>query len=194
MPIIQTPRAKEFIHLLWARLAPETASHCIFTAEFMTSYADQAGITVDQAVTAGLLHDLCKGRSGPDLLAAAEEYGIVPNEAQRAWPALLHGPVAAEESRRTLGIQDDAIYEAIYWHTTGCPGMGRVGLALFFADFAEPLRKFPEAVEARELLRERGFRFALRYAAAEKAMHIRQKKHVDPVTERFHAWLQTAVE
>lgn len=192
MPITQTPRAKEFIQLLRSRLSNETVSHCIFTAEYMTSFSAQAGISNDQAVIAGLLHDLCKDMSDTDLLARAGTYGVAVSDTQRAKPGLLHGPVAAEECRRKLGIEDQEIYDAIYWHTTGRPGLGKVGLALFFADFAEPLRRIPEAEEARDLLRERGFPFALRYAAAEKLDHIRTKHHVDPLTEEFFVWLKTA--
>jgi predicted HD superfamily hydrolase involved in NAD metabolism len=191
MPITQTARAREFIQLLRERVPDNTMSHCVFTAEFMAAYADEAGITNDQAVTAGLLHDLGKGLDNASLLAAAQEYGIVLNEIQRRRPALLHGPVAAEECRRSLRINDEAIYEAIYWHTTGRPGLGAVGLALYLADYAEPLRTYPEAVKARALLRGQGFRKALRFVVEQKWEYLRTRPHVDPITEAFHAWLET---
>lgn len=190
MPIVHSPRAKEFLAILRQRLSDETLSHCVFTAEFMASYAKQAGITNDQAVAAGLLHDLCKDMADDALLAAAAGYGIVPNETQQEKPALLHGPVAAEECRRSLGIEDEAVYEAICWHTTGRPGLGKVGLALYFADFAEPRRKRPEAAEARRRLRKEGFIKALRFVADSKIAHLRTKERMDPVSEAFHAWLK----
>jgi len=190
MPIMGTPRAKEFVKLLRERVAGKTASHCIFTAEFMSSFADQAGVTNDQAVTAGLLHDLCKGLDKAEYLACAEDYGIPVGEAQRLNPKLLHGPIAAEECRRDLGVDDEAVYEAIYWHTTGRPELGPVGRALFLADFAEPTRLFAEAVETRALLRREGFESALLYAARQKVEHVREKRHVDPMTEAFCEWLE----
>lgn len=55
--------------------------------------------------------------------------------------ALLHGPAAANRlARDGEGRQD--VLEAIRWHTIGSPGWGRVGRALFMADFLEPGRRF----------------------------------------------------
>lgn len=193
MPIVHSPRAKHFLSVLRQRLSDETISHCVFTAEFMASYATQAGITNDQAVTAGLLHDLCKEMADDDLLATAGKYGIAPNETQQAKPGLLHGPVAAEECRRLLDVDDD-VYEAIYWHTTGRPGFGKLGIALYFADFSEPMRKRPEAAEARLRLRKDGFHKALRFVANSRFEHLRTKDHVDPVSAEFHAWLDTVID
>ena len=168
--------------------------HCIFTAEYMASFAAKASITNDEAVTAGLLHDLCKGMSDAELLAAAQEYGLTVNDAQRRKPRLLHGPVAAEECRRKLGIAGEAVYDAICWHTTGRPGLGKLGLALYLADFAEPSRTFPGAEEARRILRKQGFEPALRYVSERKFEHVRTKPDADPVTEAFHAWLEAELE
>ena len=191
MPIVHSPRAKHFLSVLRQRLSDETVSHCVFTAEFMASCANQAGIANDQAVAAGLLHDLCKEMADDDLLATARKYKIAPNETQQAKPALLHGPIAAEECLRFLNVEDAAVYEAIYWHTTGRPGFGKVGLALYLADFAEPMRKRPEAAEARLILRKDGFGKALRFVADSRLEHLRAKTHRDPISEQFHAWLKT---
>ena len=165
--------------------------HSVFTAEYMSMLAAQAEISTDQAVTAGLLHDLCKDMTDEELLAAAARYGIALGETQQRYPGLLHGPVAAEECRRDHGIDDPEIYDAIFWHTTGRPGFGRLGLALYLADFAEPTRKFQEAAEARRMLRSEGFAPTLKYVSAQKLEHVRTRTHVDPSTEAFHTWLTT---
>ncbi|NIA13359.1 MAG: HD domain-containing protein [Nitrospiraceae bacterium] len=190
MPLTRSARVEEYLRLLESRIPPKTLEHCISAAEYMTTFREEVGVTVVQCEQAGLLHDLCKKMKADEMLASAVQYGIEPNETQQANPKLLHGPLAAEQCRRTLGIDDEAVYEAIYWHTTGRPGLGSLGRALYFADFAEPLRSFPEAVEARERLQEEGFERALRYAAEKKLERIRLKSHADPVTEAFHAWLQ----
>ncbi len=194
MSITQAARAKEFVSLLRRRVSDETASHCVFTAEFLCSFAPKAGITNEEAATAGLLHDLCKDMDGGALLSTAQKYGIEPSEVQRRYPGLLHGPVAAEECRRTLGIKDEAIYEAIYWHTTGRAGWGKLGLALYLADFAEPLRRYPGAAEARATLNKEGFRQALLSAVQGKLRHVRTRQDVDPASEAFSAWLETAYD
>ncbi|MFO7776387.1 MAG: bis(5'-nucleosyl)-tetraphosphatase (symmetrical) YqeK [Candidatus Hydrogenedentota bacterium] len=190
MPLLQTPRAAEFLELLRARLSEKTLKHTLSVAQTMLGMADQANINPDKAVTAGLLHDSCKDLEPATLVERAEEYGISLTEAQRANPsALLHGPVAAEEAWRTLAVEDPEVYDAIYWHTTGKPELGRLGQALYVADFCEPTRPIPQAAEARRILDAEGFERALLYVTQEKAAHVRAKGAAEPTTEAFLEWV-----
>ncbi|HIJ74084.1 MAG TPA: HD domain-containing protein, partial [Candidatus Hydrogenedentes bacterium] len=191
MTLLNAPRVEKYLALLRTRLDDETFNHSVATGHYMETLAARLGLDLDAARTAGLLHDLGKGLDDAELLAKATAYGLAINKVQRAKPALLHGPVAAEEIRRDLGVDDAAIYEAVFWHTTGRPEMGLLGLALYLADFAEPSRTHTGAAEARAILDKRGFREAVLYAAREKLEHVRAKPKIDPVTEAFYAWLQT---
>ena len=182
-------RADEFLALLGARLPDKTLNHSISVAEFLRSFSDAAGITDEQATTAGLLHDLCKAMQADELLAGARTHGLELTPLQREKPTLLHGPMAAEECRGDLGIDDEAVIEAIRWHTTGRPEWGRVGLALYVADFAEPLRTIPEAAEARTVLGEKGFDAAVRFVADRKLAYVRERFTPDPMSEAFADWL-----
>ncbi|MBI5091143.1 MAG: HD domain-containing protein [Candidatus Hydrogenedentes bacterium] len=184
------PRADEFVALLAKRLPERTLRHSISVANFIGGIAEQAGVDRDDAITAGLLHDMFKATKAHELLAAAERYEIPITPIQREKPMLLHGAVAAEEARRNLGVTSDGVYEAMFWHTTGRAGLGRVGLALYFCDFAEPLRTMPESAEARARLASDGFIPALLYVAERKVEHVRAKYTVDPATEAFFGWLQ----
>lgn len=187
---LQTDQTREYIALLKRRLKKKTLRHCISATEFMATYTDDLGLSREEVVAAGLLHDLCKNMDYDELVAAAERFGIQLRDAQRTNPGLLHGPVAAEQCRRSLGIQDPDVYEAIYWHTTGKADWCRLGCALYFADFAEPTRTFPEAAQARVVLAEQGFDAALLYAAEEKLVRLRSKRVLDPVTSEFVTWLR----
>lgn len=191
MTQFHTPRADEFVRILRGRVSDRTFKHSVSTAAFMASIAEEAGITEEQAVTAGLLHDLCKGVENTRMVEIATQYGIQPSATQIRKPGLLHGPIAAEECRRTLGITDEAVYEAIYWHTTGHAGWGNVGLALFLADYIEPLRVFADAARARTILTEQGFCEALYFAALQKWKYVHARPDADPATEAFHEWLET---
>lgn len=190
MPIARMPRYKEFLKLIRERLPDEKVSHSIFVAEYAASLAVKAGVPHDEAVTAGMLHDLCRAESPEVLLMRARGYGIDIGEAALEAPMLLHGPVAAEECRDELGIWDDDTYGAIFWHTTGCAGLGRLGQLLFLADFSEPTRKFPEAAEARSIARKGGFEAALRYAARAKLENQRTRPVLDHNLEDFLAWIE----
>ncbi|MDQ1257677.1 MAG: nicotinate-nucleotide adenylyltransferase [Candidatus Hydrogenedentes bacterium] len=187
----QSPRAGEFIALLSERLPEKTRRHCLSTAQYLTSFATKVGVTFDEAVRAGLLHDAAKGLNRKEILDSAARYGIPINEAQEASPKLLHGPVAAEMCRHELGIEDAAFHDALYWHTTGRPEFGPLGLALYFADYAEPARDYDEARQARNVLDKHGFEKALHYVAEKKRERLQIKGTVvDPMTEAFYAWLK----
>lgn len=183
------PRAEEYVVLIEERLPERTVSHVLSVARYMASLSELLEIPYESAVTAGLLHDLEKGTPKKRLIEKAEEYGITLSPSQRENPKLLHGPVAAEECRRELGLVDEAAYEAIYWHTTGRPGLGLTGLALYFADYAEPLRDRPEAAHAREICEKDGFFRALYYVASQKVEYVRTRTHVDPLSEQFFEWI-----
>jgi predicted HD superfamily hydrolase involved in NAD metabolism len=185
----QIPRAEEFFGVIENRLKPKTLHHVLGVTELMLKVAPKIGISLEDAAAAGLLHDLCKRLKTDEMLAAAKDYDIPISNAQREKPQLLHGPVAAEEVKRELGVESDAVYEAIYYHTTGKPGLGLVGQALYFADFSEPNRTYAGSAEARALLEVEGFTKALLYAADAKLAHVQTKSTVDPLTQAFNDWL-----
>lgn len=192
LEVRQIPRAEEFIALITERLPWQTRHHSLSTADYMVSISAQAGITPEQALAAGVLHDLAKSLRKGETLKVAKRYGIEPTELQQVAPKLLHGPIAAEVCRQHLGIADEGVYEAIYWHTTGHPGLGKVGLALYLADFSEPSRNFAEATIARNLLTTEGFAKALLYVGREKIVRLRAKGALmDPMSEAFLEWLET---
>jgi len=188
--ISNLPRKDEYLGLLRGRVSDRTLRHCIGTAEFMALLASRVEIGHEAAMTAGLLHDLCKGFDDETMLAKATDYGIPVRDTQRRKPGLLHGPVAAEEIHRLFGIEDESVRDAIRWHTTGRPEWGLLGLALYVADFAEKTRDHPESAEARALLEKNGFRDTLLFVSRRKLDYVRKKPHIDPTTEAFHAWLE----
>lgn len=189
-PRRNAPKAEDLRRLIRELLPEETVVHSIGTAELMSSLAEEAGFSVEQAVTAGLLHDIAKPMKRHELAPMAEAFGLAITDLQRQNPKLLHGPVGAEMCRRTLGIEDEDVYEAIYWHTTGRPQLGKLGQATYLADFAEPSRTHAEAAKARAMLASDGFDKALLFVASKKLEHIRAKAVVvDPAGEAFLAWL-----
>ncbi|MBN2309101.1 MAG: HD domain-containing protein, partial [Candidatus Hydrogenedentes bacterium] len=111
-------RAAEFLALIEGRLREKTLRHSVSVARMLVEIGDTAGVEPVQAVTAGLLHDLAKGMNESELLDAAQAYAIPISETRRAHPKLLHGPVAAEWCRRQLDVHDEAVCDAIAWHTT----------------------------------------------------------------------------
>ena len=190
MPVVRSARYKEFLTFLRENAPEKTVSHCIFTAEYLSSFAEKLELDHDDAIAAGLLHDLCRHVRDGELLSCARAQGVPIGTAQCEVPMLLHGPVAAHRVRNELGLESEDVFEAIYWHTTGRPKLGTLGAALYVADFAEPTRRFPQAAEARELLRKDGFQAALHYVARCRREYLVGKEVVDPTGEAYFLWLK----
>jgi len=190
MDITESPTYQKHIDFIRERLPEKKVEHVFSVARLMQQIAPMLGLDEELCIAAGLLHDICRAVPAEELLAQAHEYDLPVSEVQAAHPMLLHGPVAAEECRRILGLEDENLYEAIYFHTTGRPFLRGLGQALYLADFSEPHRKHPEAAVAREILERDGFEKALLYAAEQKYAHVQAKKHQDPETQAFYEWLQ----
>lgn len=188
--IFDLPEAAAYLRAIEGRLPDKTLRHVRSVTETMAAFSNSLDIADEHMLGSGLLHDYCKPLKPHELLAEADRLGIDIREEYRAAPKLLHGPVAAEVCRRLFAL-DDEVCEAIAWHTTGTPGLGRVGLALYVADYAEPLRARPEADEARAILERDGFLEALRYVADNKLRYVRTKPGMDPISEAFAEWVHS---
>jgi HD superfamily phosphohydrolase YqeK len=83
---------------------------------------------------AGYLHDALRDAPADQLRARLSGTEPFPD-------ALLHGPAAAELLREE-GVDDEELLAAVAYHTIGDPALGRLGRALYAADFLEPGRTF----------------------------------------------------
>ncbi len=64
--------------------------------------------------------------------------------ASRGRSELRHGPAAAARAELE-GERDADVLSAVRWHSVGWGGWGRIGRALYCADFLEPGRPFDRA-------------------------------------------------
>lgn len=124
-------------------LTAHRRAHSERVAALMTELASQHGLDVDLAALAGWGHDLAREMSRPELLNEADRLFIAVGPEERVEPLLLHGPVAAGWMEQA-GMGTPAVWEAIRYHTTGAPSMGRLAQALFVADGVEPGRQYDD--------------------------------------------------
>lgn len=107
-------------------------------ADLMGAWAASAGLGTADVVrwrAAAHLHDALRD-ADPEVLRPR-----LPPELQRLEAPLLHGPAAAERLRID-GVEDGELLSAVAYHTVGSPDFGRLGRALYAADFLEPGRTF----------------------------------------------------
>ncbi|MBF8378231.1 bis(5'-nucleosyl)-tetraphosphatase (symmetrical) YqeK [Alicyclobacillus mali] len=151
------------IHHLRQRLAesltPARYKHVLGVVETSVALARRFGAPVLDAELAAWLHDLAREWPQDRLLAHARDRKLDVPAAWLEAPILLHGPVAADVARVEYGVEDADVLNAVYYHTTGRPGMGELEMVLFVADAIEPSRDYPGVDDIR-LLAEKDLKAA----------------------------------
>ena len=116
------------------------------------SLAMAHGADMEQAGTAGLLHDCAKCIPDPEKIAECRKAGLTVSEFEEEHPFLLHARLGAWLAKHEYGIRDSEILNAITWHTTGKPEMTVLEKIIYIADYIEPNRdKAPNLKEIRRL-------------------------------------------
>ena len=128
----------------------------------------------------GYLHDALRG-ANPDQLRPLVDAPFRDLDGR-----MLHGPAAARRLADE-GVDDQALLDAVTFHTLGYAGFGPMGQALYAADFLEPGRSFRRGWRTR--LRNRMPREArevvLEILAARVARLVERKLPIRPETMTF---------
>ena len=104
------------------------------------SLAMRYGVDLNQAQTAGLLHDCAKCIPNDKKIKLCEKYGLPMTNIEKQAPFLLHAKLGAYLADKMYGVDDPEILGAIEWHTTGRPGMTLLEKIVYLADYIEPNR------------------------------------------------------
>lgn len=99
------------------------------------------GVSLEEALTAGLLHDCAKCLTDDKLLSICEKHGLMITDVEKKNPFLLHAKAGACLAEHKYGIKNGDILNAIRNHTTGRQGMSLLEKIVFVADYIEPGRK-----------------------------------------------------
>jgi len=122
--------------------------HTLRVVDTAAILAERYGADKEKVDTAAILHDYCKFWTAEELIFAIKQYKL-PQDLLLYNQELWHGPVASVVAAKELGITDQEIIHAIFYHTTGRPNMSLVEKVVFLADYIEPARKFPGVDAAR---------------------------------------------
>ncbi len=125
--------------------------HSVLVMETAEHMARQYGADVEKAKIAGLLHDCAKNFTVEQMLDKCSQYGIVLDDVARQQTGLIHGFLGAAMLQDTFGVDDPEIYDAVYYHTVGKPGMPLLTKIIYIADGIEPSRAFDGVDRVREL-------------------------------------------
>lgn len=127
--------------------------HIRGTEEEAVKLALRWGADPEKLRRAAILHDCTKYLSLEEHLAICDRYGIALDELERGSEKLLHSKSGAALAKYIFG-QDEEIFQAILYHTTGRADMSLAEKILYLADYMEPCRDFPEVDAMRKLAYE----------------------------------------
>lgn len=152
------------------RVTPKRYAHVQRVAQLAAQIARASGLNdrqVAQAYAAGILHDIARDLSGPELLRLAPP----ECELDELHPLALHG-----RAGRTLleqgGYTDQVVLDAVEDHTTGPRGGRVVSACVYIADVSEPERGVNDDI--RELALH-DLAAALEQAVASKVTYLRSR-------------------
>ena len=121
--------------------------HVIGCSETARELALIHGADPDDAQRAGILHDVTKALDGHDQLRLCDKYGIIISDFDREHTKLLHAVTGAAVA------ENEAVCQAIRWHTSGKANMTTLEKIIYVADYMEPNRDFPGVEKLRKLAR-----------------------------------------
>lgn len=138
--------------MLQKRLSVKRYTHSVGVANTAAQLAAMFNGDIERAYLAGLLHDYAREMPSSELLELAVEHQLYADEVDLLQPNLLHGPVGAWLLKERGIIEDEAILQAIRWHTTGHPDMKQLERIVYIADYVEPGRAFPGVDALRQIV------------------------------------------
>lgn len=127
--------------------------HIHGTEETAVALAKFWGVDEVKARHAAILHDCTKYWDLEPQLALCKQYGIELDELEQVSVKFLHAKTGAALAKYVFG-ESQEVYDAIFCHTTGKPGMTTFEKLLYLADYMEPTRDFDGVEELRRLVWE----------------------------------------
>jgi HD superfamily phosphohydrolase YqeK len=140
---MKTPTTTELDLPGWAQVTEKRRQHIQRVTAMLDEWAAKLALPPDEAIAwhdAGRLHDALRDAPEDVLRELGGESPEYPVE-------MLHGPAAAEQLARD-GERRTEMLDAVRYHTVGSAQWGRLGRALYMADYLEPGRKFSRADRA----------------------------------------------
>ncbi len=157
---------EKITQVLRERLIESRFVHSINVAESARDLAIIYGADVKLCYTAGLLHDITKNADDSEHLALFEKGGVILTQAEKSNKKLWHAISGEQFIKQNTDIENEEIFNAVRYHTTGRSGMSLAEKIIYIADFISAERNYPDvdvmrALSAKSL--EEAMLYSLRY-------------------------------
>lgn len=149
-----TERNEEFKNLIKGKLKESRYIHSLNVADSAKILAAKYGCDEEKAYTSGLLHDVMKNASDEEQLEAISKAGWELTDCEKANKKLWHAVAGAAFMKTELDIKDEAMIEAVRYHTTARKNMSVLEKVIYVADFISADRDYPEVDDVRKAAEE----------------------------------------
>lgn len=169
-----------FEKVLKARMSEKRYVHSFNVAAEAQRLAKKYGADVKKARLAGMLHDITKETPGNEQLKIIDSSDIILNDVERPSPKLWHAIAGAAFVRDVMGIDDEDVFNAIRYHTSGRANMSLLEKCVFIADFTGAERDYDGVNEMRALSNkslEDAMAFGLSFSVSDLA---KRRLAIDP--------------
>ena len=180
---------EELIEEVRRRLSDKRFKHVLRVEEMAFELAEKYAVDAERVSIAALLHDVAKEESSSEMLDLIISENLDLDLLQYG-PQIWHAPVGAVQARREFAVEDEAILNAIKYHTIGAPEMGDVEKVIFIADYIEHGRDFDGVKKARQLANE-SLDDAIRFKIKETILQLtKQEQKIYPkAIDSYNAWI-----
>ena len=157
---------EKIIELIRGRLKEPRYIHSLNVAKCASQLAEIHGGDKEKCYTAGLLHDITKNAPQNEHEEIFRLSGTELSPDEKENHKLWHAMSGAEYVKHVMKIDDEDIYLAVRYHTTGRAGMTLIEKIVFIADFISEERDYDDVDVMRALAAvslEKAMLYALRY-------------------------------
>ncbi|EHU9666399.1 bis(5'-nucleosyl)-tetraphosphatase (symmetrical) YqeK [Enterococcus faecalis] len=124
----------EIKQYLVSKNCEKTYYHCMEVGEYDYQLGEKYLTSPEKVSIAGYLHDISAIYPNNQRNNVAQKYGIELNEAEMAFPMIIHQKISKSIAKMDFGIEDNEILSAIECHTTLKKNYSDIDLVLFVAD------------------------------------------------------------
>ncbi|MGL9996385.1 HD domain-containing protein [Enterococcus sp. DIV1537a] len=124
----------EIKQYLVSKNCEKTYYHCMEAGEYAYQLGEKYLTSPEKVSIAGYLHDISAVYPNNQRINVAQKYGIELNEAEMAFPMIIHQKISKSIAKMDFGIEDNEILSAIECHTTLKKNYSDIDLVLFVAD------------------------------------------------------------
>ncbi len=143
----QINQLRKYERQLMHFMTPERLTHSLNVMYEAVRLARRFGVSPWSAAVAGILHDVAKEQDYKKFPSVLERL----DEETLANKSIVHGPVGASFVRAYFHVEEPAILDAIYYHSTLSPVPTDLEKIVFLADKTEPGRDFTDLAEIRQM-------------------------------------------